>query len=231
MLLGSPTSQGQQDTPEFREELREIMITREVLAQEAVRRKVNKSDEYKSQLDATQQQLLLSILFNEFIKEMEPTEETTQAEYDRVKSENAKLGEREYHVRHILVKEEAIAKDVIAKLDGGADFAALAKETSTDTGSAEQGGSLGWSVLQRYVKPFADAIMSLKKRERTAARVKTDFGYHVIELMDERAIEFPPFDQVKEQLRKEMLTKARDELIGNLRNKAKIEKIGSVDKQ
>jgi peptidyl-prolyl cis-trans isomerase C len=228
LLLTSQVTQGQQDTPEFREELREIMITREVLAQEAKRRKLDENDDYKQQLDAMQQQLLLTLLFNNLIVEMEPTEEQMHAAYDRIKSENAKLGDKEYHVRHILVKDEGDAIEIIAQLDGGADFAEIATEKSEDTGSKDSGGDLGWSAPQRYVKPFADAIASLQKGETTSTPVKTDFGYHVIELIDVRMAEFPPYDQVKDQLRKEMLTEARDNLIGQLRANAKIEKIGSV---
>lgn len=231
LLLAGQTSQGQQDTPEFREELREIMITREVLAQEAMRRKINENDDYKQQMDAMQQQLLLSLLFNSFIVEMEPTEEQMQAAYTRIKSENAKLGDKEYHVRHILVKEEGQATEIIAQLGAGADFGEIATEQSEDTGSKEAGGDLGWSAPQRYVKPFADAVTSLQKGETTQTPVKSDFGYHVIELVDVRVTEFPPYDQVKEQLRKEMLTKARDDLIGKLRTDANIEKIGSVSAQ
>ncbi len=228
LLLSSQTTQGQEDTPAFREELREIMITREVLTQEARRRKLDENDDYKQQFDAMQQQLLLTMLFNEFIKEMEPTEEKLQAEYERIESKNAKLGQKEYHVRHILVKDEDDAKDVIAQLGGGADFAVVAKEKSEDSGSRETGGDLGWSPPQRYVIPFADAINSLQKGETTSAPVKTDFGYHVIELIDVRVAAFPPYDQVKQQLRKDILTRTRDELIGKLRSEAKIEKIGSI---
>ncbi len=228
LLLIGQTTQGQADTPAFREELRDIMITREVLAQEARRRKLDKSDSYRQQIDAMENQLLLTTLFNAFIEEMEPTEEKLQADYERIKSENAKLGDKEYHVRHILVKKEDEATEIIAQLEGGADFTELAKEKSDDSGSKEKGGDLGWASPQRYVKPFGDAITALQKGETTAAPVKTDFGYHVIELVDVRVTAFPPYDQVKEQLRKESLTRSRDELIGNLRDEATIEKIGSL---
>lgn len=231
LLLTSQTAQGEQDTPAFREELREIMITREVLAQEAKRRQLDENVEYKQQMDAMQQQLLLTLLFNSFIAEMEPTEEQMHAEYDQIKSENAKLGEKEYHVRHILVKDEGQATEIIAQLGGGADFSEIAKEQSEDSGSKETDGDLGWSEPERYVKPFADAIASLQKGETTQTPVKTDFGYHVIELIDVRVAEFHPYDQIKEQLRKKMLTKARDDLIGKLRTDARIEKIGSVSTQ
>jgi len=231
LLVTSQTSQGQQDSPAFREELREIMITREVLVQEAERRKMNESEMYKTQLDAMEQQLLITMLFNELIMELEPTEEAKRAEYERIKAENAKLAEKEYHVRHILVEDEAVATQIIEQLDGGADFAALAEEHSTDTGSRETGGDLGWAEAGRYVKPFADAIVSLEKGTTSPEPVKSDYGYHVIEVLDIRKAEFPAYEEVEEQLRKDMLTKSRDDLITELRDSAAIEKMGSLDSE
>ncbi len=228
LLLSSQTSQGQPDTPAFREELREIMITREVLVQEAKRREMNQSADYKAQVDAMEQQLLITMLFNQIIQEMEPTEEAKRAEYERLKEVNAGMGDKEYLVRHILVEDEAQAKEIIVELDGGADFAELAKQHSTDTGSKDRGGELGWASPERYVKPFSDAMVNLEKGQRSTAPVKSNFGYHIIEVIDVRPRPFPPYEQVEEQLRKEMLTAARDALITRLRDEAKIEKIGEL---
>jgi len=231
LLLTSQTSQGQQDTPAFREELREIMITREVLVQEAERRKMNESETYKAQLDAMEQQLMISLLFNELIVELEPSDEAKRAEYERIKAENEKMGEKQYHVRHILVDEEAQASDIINQLGEGADFTALAEEFSTDTGSRENGGDLGWAEAGRYVKPFADAVVSLGEGGTTSKPVKSDYGYHVIEVLGRRAAEFPSYEEVEEQLRKDMLTRSRDDLITRLRAEAEIEKMGSLESQ
>ncbi|UCH48131.1 MAG: peptidylprolyl isomerase [Betaproteobacteria bacterium] len=231
LLLTSQTSQGQQDTPAFREELREIMITREVLAQEAKRREMDQSDEYKAQLDAMQQQLLITALFNALIQEMEPTEEAKRAHYESIKAANEAAGQKEYLARHILVDDPEQAQKIIDDLQGGADFATLAKEYSNDTGTKENGGQLNWAVPQGYVKPFADAIVALGKGGRTETPVQSNFGYHVIEVLDVRTKPFPPYAQVEEQLRKEMLTASRDELITKLRNEATIKKIGSLDSE
>ncbi|MGD8476104.1 MAG: peptidylprolyl isomerase [Burkholderiales bacterium] len=231
MLLESQVSQGQEDTQAFREELREIMITREVLVQEAKRREMNQSAEFKTQVDAMKQQLLITMLFNAIIEEMEPTEEALQAEYERLKQVNASMGEKEYHVRHILVEDQAQATTIIEELGNGADFAELAMEYSTDTGSKSNGGDLGWATRDRYVKPFADAMVALQKGELSATPVKSNFGYHIIEVIDIRPRPFPPFEQVKEQLRKEMLTTSRDALITKLRDESKIEKIGELKEE
>ena len=228
LLVTSQVSQGQQDTPAFREELREIMITREVLAQEAKRRELDQSEAFKTQLDAMQRQLLITTLFNDLIIQLEPSEEAKRAEYERIKAENEKSGEKQYHVRHILVEEEGVAIDIIAQLADGGDFVALAQEYSTDTGSRENGGDLGWAEPGRYVKPFADAVVAIGKGGTTQQPVQSDYGYHVIEVLDVRAPQFPAYEELAEQLRRDMLTRSRDDLITRLREEAVIEKIGSV---
>ena len=228
LLLKSQVSQGQPDTEAFRQELREIMITREVLVQEAKRRDMNQSAEFKAQVAAMEQQLLITALFNQIIKDMEPTDEALQAQYEHLKEVSATMGDKEYEVRHILVADEAQAKEIIVKLDNGADFAELAKEYSTDSGSKDNGGDLGWASPERYVKPFSDAMVKLGKGQRSETPVKSNFGYHIIEVVDIRTKPFPPYEQVKDQLRKEMLTASRDELISKLRDEAKIEKVGDL---
>jgi peptidyl-prolyl cis-trans isomerase C len=221
-------SQGQQDSPQFREDLREILITREVLAQEAVRRKLDKDPNYVAQLDVMKQQILLGVLFEDFVKKNEPNEAAMRKEYDRVKTEAENAGRKQYLSRHILVKQEDEAKAIIEQLQGGGDFAAIAKEKSTDTGSREEGGQLGWSEPERFVAPFGNALRLLKKGEFTKQPVQTQFGFHVVQLMDERPVPFPEFDTVKSEIRQGLLGKARDDYIDGLRAKAKIEKIGSV---
>ncbi len=231
LLLTSQTSQGQQDTPAFREDLREIMITREVLVQEAKRREMDQSENYKTQLDAMQQQLLITMLFTTLIEELEPTEGAKREQYERIKAASEANGQKEYLVRHILVDEAEQAQKIITDLQGGADFAALAKEFSKDTGTKANGGELNWAVPEGYVKPFAEAIVALGKGGKTETPVRSNFGYHVIEVLDVRAKPFPAYEQVAEQLRKEMLTESRDQLITKLRDAAKIEKIGSLDSE
>jgi peptidyl-prolyl cis-trans isomerase C len=228
MIFQSQTAQGQPDTPEFREDLREVLITREVLAQEALRRNMDKDPAYLAQMDAMRQQILLGILFEDFIKKNDPTEQQMRAEYEQAKVEIEKSGEREYLVRHILVKEQSEAKAIIAQIKGGGDFSAIAREKSQDPGSKDSGGELNWSEPERYVAPFAEAIRALKKGELSAEPVQTSYGWHVIQVVDERTPPFPPFEQVSEQIKESLIGKARDALIDELRAKAKINKTGSV---
>jgi peptidyl-prolyl cis-trans isomerase C len=225
---GQQGQQGQQplqDSPEFRNNLREILITREILYQEAVKRKLDKSPDYQTQLDLAKQQIILAVLIDDLSKKLTPTEADVRKEYERVKAERGGEVGKQYKSRHILVKEEADAKHIIADLEAGGDFAAIAKEKSEDTGTKEQGGELDWSEAEGYVQPFGEALKALKKGERTKEPVKTSYGYHIIELEDVKSLPFPEFDQVKPQIQQQLATKIRDDYIADLRTTAKVQKI------
>jgi peptidyl-prolyl cis-trans isomerase C len=229
LVVKSQLAQGQQqDTPQFRDELRDVLITREVLAQEALKRKLDKDPQYVAQMDVMRQQILLGVLFEDFVKKNEPSEAALRQEYDKAKNENDAAGRKEYLSRHIVVKDEADAKAIIEELGNGGDFAAIAKEKSTDPGSSDKGGELGWSEPDRFVAPYGEELRKLKKGEYSKEPVKTDFGYHVVQVLDERPVAFPEYDSVKAQIRQGLLGKARDEYIEKLRAKAKIQKIGSL---
>ena len=222
---GQPGQQPLQDSPEFRDNIREILITREILYQEAVRRKLDKSPDYQTQLDLAKQQIILAVLIEDLNKKLNPSEADVRKEYERVKAERGGEVGEQYKARHILVKEEADAKQIIADLDAGGDFAAIAKEKSEDTGTKEGGGELDWSEAESYVQPFGEALKALKKGERTKEPVKTTYGYHIIELEDVRSVPFPEFDQVKSQIQQQLATKLRDDYIADLRAKAKVQKV------
>lgn len=217
-------SQGQQqDGPEFRESLREIMITREILYQEALKRKLDKNPDYQMQLDLAKQQIILGVLFEDINKKTQPSDADVAKEYERVKTQQGES--KQYKARHILVKEEAEAKQVLADLQSGGDFAKIAAEKSADPGSKDNGGQLEWSEAEAFVQPFGEALKALKKGELTKEPVKTDYGFHIIELQDVRAVNFPPLEQVKTQIQQSLANKAREDYIATLRTKAKIQKI------
>ena len=222
---GQPGQQPLQDSPEFRNNLREILITREILYQEAVKRKLDKNADYQIQLDLAKQQIILAVLIEDLTKKLTPTEADVRKEYERVKAERGGEVGKQYKSRHILVKEEADAKQILIDLEAGGDFAAIAKEKSEDSGTKEAGGELDWSEAESYVQPFGEALKNLKKGERTKESVKTNFGYHIIELEDVKSVPFPEFDLVKPQIQQQLATKVRDDYIADLRTKAKIQKI------
>jgi len=219
-------SQGQQqDGPEFRNNIRDIMITREILHQEALKRKLDKNSDYQLQLDLAKQQIILGVLFEEINKKTQPSDADVAKEYERVKAEQGADAGKQYKARHILVKEEAEARQVLADLQNGGDFAKIAAEKSVDTGSKDNGGQLDWSAAEAFVQPFGEALKGLKKGEMTTEPVKTDYGYHIIELEDVRTLPFAPLEQVKGQIQQTLANKAREDYISGLKAKAKIKKI------
>lgn len=131
-------------------------------------------------------------------------------------------GGKEFKARHILVDDEAKAKELIDQLDDGADFATLSEENSTGP-SASQGGDLGWFAADQMVQPFADAIGSMEKGNYTDAPVQTRFGWHVILLEDERTAEPPPLAEVREQIRGQLAQQMVEAHLDELRKAAEVE--------
>ena len=221
MLINSQTDQGQTDTPEFRKNLLEVMVTREILAQEAIKRNLDEDPNFQLQLNATKEQLLLTILFNQIIKESEPSEDVKRSEYSRLKK--ARSSQQEYLSRHILVDDKETAEQIVKDITLGNDFETLAKDHSIDTSTKDIGGKLDWATPDRFVKNFAEAMVSLSPGEITQTPILSNFGYHIIELLETRQASFPSYDELAEQIRKDLITKTRDDLISDLRDSATIE--------
>ncbi|HCY62762.1 MAG TPA: peptidylprolyl isomerase [Oxalobacteraceae bacterium] len=211
-------AQGQKDTPELRTMIKEELINREILMQEADKRGLSNSTDVKNQLDIARQAIVIRALIGDFLKKNPVSDAEIKAEYDKFK---AQAGDKEYLARHILVEKEDDAKAIIAKLKGGAKFEDLAKQ-SKDPGSASNGGSLDWASPSAFVKPFSDAMVGLSKGQITETPVKTQFGYHVIKLEDVRAAKVPSLEEVKPQIAESLQQKKLQEFQQNLRAKATV---------
>jgi peptidyl-prolyl cis-trans isomerase C len=149
------------------------------------------------------------------------TDEALQKQYDEKYAKAAPS--REYSAAHILVETEDEAKALKEKIDGGADFAALATEKSTDQGSAANGGDLGWFGPGMMVKPFEDAVVAMTPGT-VAGPVKSDFGWHLIKLNEVRTAEAPKFEDVKQELEGDLRQKAVEAKVKELTDAAKVEK-------
>jgi len=182
-------------TPEQQSEALEELIGMYAGAQEAEKQKLA-DGEPNARLELVRNSALAELLFKKYTEGAEPTEEELKAEYD---ARVAELPKAEYHARHILVDEEAKAKDMIAQLDKGASFEKLATDNSKD-GSATVGGELDWFGPAQMVKPFSDAVQQLEVGKYTATPVKSEFGWHVIKLEETRPTTPPPYDAVKAQI-------------------------------
>jgi len=214
------TAQGQPDTPERQQAVKEELVNREVLVQEAQRRGLEKNRDIAAHMEMARQAVLVRALFEQEVKANPITDAQLQQQYEAFK---ASMGANEYKVRHILVDKEDEAKAIIDELNKGGDFAKLAKEKSKDPGSKDNGGDLDWGPAARYVKPFADAVTSMQKGQTSAAPVKTDFGYHVIRLDDVRPLTVPPFNEMRQQFMQRAQQQQIQKLVMELRQKAKIE--------
>jgi peptidyl-prolyl cis-trans isomerase C len=214
------TAQGQPDTPDRQNAVREELVNREVIAQAAQKRGLDKNPDVAAQMEMARQAVLVRALFEDEVRKNPITDAQLEQQYTQFK---ASMGTNEYKVRHILVDKEDDAKSIITELNRGGDFAKLAKEKSKDPGSKDNGGDLDWGPAARYVKPFADAIQSMQKGQTTATPVKTDFGYHVIRLDDVRPLKVPEFTELKEQFRQRAQQAQIQKLVMELRQKAKID--------
>jgi len=220
MLMQQQVQRGGADNEQMRGMVREELVNREVLMQEAQKSGIAKQPEVQTQLDMARQEIIVSAFLREWVRKNPISEADVQKEYDRAKSQH---GDKEYKARHILLDTEEQAKSVIAELKKGAKFDDLAAKNSKDTGSAQRGGDLDWNVPATYDKQFSDAMMKLEKGKYTDAPVRTRFGFHIIQLDDVRPARFATLAEVKPRIQQMLAQNKIEELVKGLRAKAKVE--------
>ncbi len=223
LIVEQGARSGRPDSPESRKAIIDQLALQTVVADEAVKKGLDKSPEVAEQIDAVRQSILANAYVQDLIKSNPVSDESLKAEYERIK---ATITGTEYKARHILVEKEAEARDIIARLkkDPGS-FAKLAAEKSKDPGSKANGGDLGWFDPSGMVPEFGAAVSKLEKGKITETPVKTQFGYHVIRLDDSKPIEAPPFEEVKPQLAQQLGQQNLKKLLDDLKAKAKIEMV------
>ncbi|CEG10367.1 putative parvulin-type peptidyl-prolyl cis-trans isomerase precursor [Afipia felis] len=198
----------------------QLLIDLKLVAKAAEDKKIADTPDFKQKLAFTRSRLLMDTLLDQ-----EGKAAVTDAALKKVYDDAAKQisGEQEVHARHILVGTEAEAKEIIAELKKGADFAELAKKKSKDPGASD-GGDLGYFTKDQMVPEFSAAAFALEPG-KISEPVKSQFGWHVIKVEDKRARKAPPFEQVKPQLEAFVIRKAQAEYVAKLRSDAKIERL------
>jgi peptidyl-prolyl cis-trans isomerase C len=219
-MLQQQAQRGAPDSEEMRARVRDELVNREIVAQEAQRSGLTKTPDVQTQLDLARQEVVVGAYIRDWVKKHPVSDADVQKEYDRAKST---AGDKEYKARHILVDTEDQAKGMIAELKKGGKFDELAAKNSKDSGSKERGGDLDWNVPGVFDKAFADAMVKLDKGKFTEAPVHTRFGFHVIQLDDVRPVKFPALAEVKPRIQQQLMQNRIEELIKGLRAKAKIE--------
>jgi peptidyl-prolyl cis-trans isomerase C len=219
-LIDQLVHQGQQNTPQLQMAVREELVNREILMQEALRRGLPNRPDIKAQIAVAQQTVVLRALIEDFVKKNTPSDAEVTARYNALIKD---AGGKEYHLHHILVDNEQQAKDLIAKIKGGASFEDLAKQYSKDPGSGKNGGDLDWSDPKAYVPEFADAATHLQKGQMSETPVHTQFGWHIIRVDDVRSITPPPLEQVRPQIVQQIQQEKLQAFEEGLRKNAKIQ--------
>ncbi len=219
VFMAEQKAQGAPDSAELRKAVREELIRRELLVQEAKKAGLDKKPDIAAQADAARQAFFIRAYVQDYVKKNPISNDLLKAEYDKIKTQ---MGSTEYKSAHILVASEDEAKAVIENLKKGAKFAELAKQ-SIDPGSKENGGDLGWASATNFVKPFSEALTALAKGKYTEAPVKSDFGYHVIMLEDTRPLNAPTFEEIKPRLLQQAQSQQITKMVDDLRAKAKIQ--------
>ncbi|MFS4549975.1 peptidylprolyl isomerase [Comamonas resistens] len=211
---------GQPVPPEMDKMIKDEVIAREIFMQEANRRGLAASDTYKQQMEMARQTVLIRALFEDYEAKNPVSDAAAKAEYDKFVAAN---GGKEYKASHILVESEDRAKAIIAEIKAGKKFEDIAKKESKDPGSGARGGDLDWANPGNYVPEFTEALVKLKKGELTAAPVKSQFGWHIIRLDDERQAEMPKFEDVKPQIVQQLKQQKLQQFQDQLRKNAKIQ--------
>jgi len=207
-------------TPEQRNTALDNLIRAQVVGQEAVKEGLDKTPETAALVELTRLNVLQQAVADKVLKDKKPNEQELRAEYE---TQVGQMGKQEYHAKHILVATEPFAQKVVERLQKGEKFEDIAKHESMDP-SKDNGGDLGWFTLDKMVKPFADAVSSLKPGEYTHKPVQTQYGWHVIELVEARDLEPPPFDSVRGRLEQVVQAKKIRAYTDELMRSAKIEK-------
>lgn len=219
-IIRERMQQGLPDNEQLRAAVKEELINREIILQEATRSGLTKKPELQSELELVRQTAIVQAYLRDWVRQHPVGEAEVQKEYERAR---AQTGTTEYKARHILVSSEDEAKKLIAEIRKGAKFEELAQKSSMDEGTRPRGGDLNWNVPGIFDKAFADAMIKLEKGKMTEAPIRTRFGFHIIRLDDVRAVEFPPLAQVKPQIQQRLTQQRIDGLIRELRGKAKVE--------
>ncbi len=203
-----------------REQALDSLVRAQVVAEQAEKDGVTRDPDTVNLLALSRLNILEQAVSNQYLKDRKPTEEQLRTEYE---TEVAAMPRLEYHARHILVATEPFADRIIDQLNHGANFEDLAKKQSMDS-SKSNGGDLGWFTTANMVKPFADAVMSLKPGEFTQKPVHTQYGWHVIQLVETRPLSPPTFDSVQQRLVQVLESKDFNTYVDGLMKNSKIQK-------
>ena len=212
-------AQGQKDSPELRQVIKEELINREVLAQESARLGLDKTPDAQAQWAQVRQTFLVELLLNDLMKRQPISDAEVKAEFERQMSSMSDA--QQYKIGLIVVPTEETAKLVLARLRKGENFAKVAAEVSIDP-SKKDGGSVGWVLPGQILPAISNVMVNLSKGSLVAAPIQTSAGWNIIKLEDKRPFKAPTLDEAKNEIRQLLTQKQRFEYVQKLRDAAKV---------
>jgi peptidyl-prolyl cis-trans isomerase C len=216
-------NQGQADSPELRQAVKNDLINKELVAQEATRLGLANGIDFPDQIAQLRQNLLLQAFLESHFKKNPITDAQLREEYDRQRKLMGDTSNAfQYRVSQIVVSTETDAMDLIRRLQKGELFGRLAQEFSLDTASKSQGGSLGWMMTGQVIPAVASALPTMVKGAITPKPIQTPAGWVILKLDDKRAFKIPTFEESKPQLQQALVQQYLGQAIQGLRNNAKI---------
>jgi peptidyl-prolyl cis-trans isomerase C len=213
-------AQGQRDTPELRQLLKEELINREILAQESAKLGLEKTAEAKTQLAHMRQMLMVELLLNDLSKKNPITDVQIKAEYDQ--RVQALKNEQEYKIALIVTSTEDEAKALIAQINKGESFEKIASEKSLDPSKAN-GGQVGWVLSAQILPAISNVMVNLNKGALAVSPIRTQAGWNIIKLEDKRTYQAPGLNEAKNDIRQALQQQQRAELVKRLRDGAKVQ--------
>ena len=216
-------TQGQKDSPELKNALKDELINRELLTQESIRQGLDKDIDFRDQIAQLKQTLMIQALLENYFQKNPITDAKLREEFDR---QRKLIGEgasaTQYRLSQIIVTTETDALDLIRRIQKGELFGKLAQEYSIDQASKANGGQIGWVLPGQVVAPVSNVIVNLNKGAVSNAPIQTQGGWVIVKVDDKRPFKFPTFEEAKPQLRQALVQQYLSDTVKKLRESAKI---------
>jgi peptidyl-prolyl cis-trans isomerase C len=220
ILLRQQLARGTSDSTELRQAVRDGLINQALMAQESLKAKMDFNPLLQAQIELAKQNILAQAWQQLILSETPPKDDDLKAEFDR---QMARMDEKDYLLRHLLVTQEATAKLLLEKIQSGSKMADLAKEYSQDPQSRDRGGMTDWVNATDLSPALAQSVKTEAKGKLFSKPIKSDAGWHVLQLEDVRPFKAPSFTDVKPQLAVILARLALDARLKTLRQEAKIQ--------
>ncbi|WP_046168739.1 peptidyl-prolyl cis-trans isomerase [Chromobacterium vaccinii] len=210
-----------QDSPELREQLKNSLVSRQLILQEASRRGLDKQPAFVKRMDEARAELLRDALFADIAEKANVGDAQIKARYDEMAAQVS--GSKEVHAYQITLGSEADAQKAIAQLKKGAKFEELVKTRSIDPNAKQSGGDMNWGNLSRMEPKLAEALKAIPKGQVSGSPYQSQLGWHVFKVTDIRNAQIPPLDAVKPQIARQLQEEAIAKAVEDLRAKSKIQ--------